>query len=226
MVKVKYMNKNKSTISIQAIDGEVWSDIPGWGGLYKISTLGRIYSIRRRKILVPVKNGPITKDKQQYLTIKLCLQKQYQCKIHRLVAQTFLDNPENLPEVNHKDSDRANNALSNLEWVDHDQNMKHAAEHCRMKTEKPLRLVYEFIHKSGDKFYIVGYENLKKHFNYRANPWEVLPSIVNTGEYTRKGKLKGFMINSYKLKDQRLSQLGVELSDSKESTSLMDENIV
>lgn len=59
-----------------------------------------------------------------YQLIKLYKSKT--CSIHRLVAETFIDNPENKPEVNHKDSNRANNSVNNLEWVTKSENVQHS----------------------------------------------------------------------------------------------------
>ena len=84
---------------------------------YMISTYGRIKSIKTNKLLKPYisKRGyayiGLTKDK-----------KAYNCQIHRLVAQTFIENPLNKPCVNHIDYNKINNNVDNLEWVTHTEN--------------------------------------------------------------------------------------------------------
>lgn len=88
-----------------------WIDIKGYEGLYKISTDGQILGIKSNKTLKP--------DINQDGYCRVRLYKDKECKhysVHRLVAQTFLPNPDNLPEVNHKDEDKTNNCVENLEW--------------------------------------------------------------------------------------------------------------
>ncbi len=107
------------------IEGEEWRDYPNYGnGDYQISTFARIKSLKngRVKILKPWFSG-------EYMQIELCqdgVQKTFQ--VHRLVAETFIPNSDNLPEVNHRDGRKYNNHVSNLEWVTHAQNMRHAVD--------------------------------------------------------------------------------------------------
>lgn len=116
-------NKNENFIKIESFKGESWKDIENFEGLYKISDMGRIKSLPRilknglrsylskEKILKPHKN------KNGYLTIKLYkngIKTGY--LIHRLVAIAFIPNPNNYPEVNHKDENPSNPKIENLEW--------------------------------------------------------------------------------------------------------------
>lgn len=96
-----------------------WYDIPGFGGRYKISKAGDIYSSYIKRNLKPyVSEG--------YLCVKLYgLIEMSQKSVHRLLAEVFIDNPNNLPMVNHKDGDRLNNTLSNLEWCTAQYNSEH-----------------------------------------------------------------------------------------------------
>jgi len=100
-------------------DIEIWKLIPTYES-YLVSNQGRIYSLSHMKIMTPsTMNGyqliGLTRDKK----LKTYL-------IHRLVAQAFIPNPNNKPEVNHKDKDKSNNDVCNLEWVSKKENMKHA----------------------------------------------------------------------------------------------------
>lgn len=100
---------------------ENWKDVPGYEGLYQISNLGNVKSLYSNKILKPSidKYGytrfSATKDKIQKTLI-----------IHRLVAKLFIPNPNNLPQVNHKDGNKNNNCKNNLEWCTDSDNKKHA----------------------------------------------------------------------------------------------------
>jgi predicted XRE-type DNA-binding protein len=110
------------------VDREVWRWVRGYRGKYMVSTYGRIKSVGRWKSrirkLVTLKNG--------YSTVILSKNGKVRCcYVHRLVAQAFIPNPLTLPEVNHKDFDRENNYVGNLEWMTELENHQHAKEHGR-----------------------------------------------------------------------------------------------
>ena len=113
---------------------EIWKDIEGYEGLYQVSNLGRVKSLKVSKI----KSERIRKSYQQssgYISIVLCKNgKVTNHKIHRLVANAFIDNPDNLPEVNHMDEDKTNNCVDNLEWCDSSYNKNYGT-----RTEKFIR---------------------------------------------------------------------------------------
>lgn len=102
---------------------EVWKDIQGYEGLYQVSNLGRVRSLSRYVNYghsVAYRKGRILKE-----GIATCGYRQVELRknnrpthalVHRLVAQAFIPNPDNLPQVNHKDENKANNQVSNLEW--------------------------------------------------------------------------------------------------------------
>lgn len=98
----------------------------------KLKSLKFLYEINRNGVLRNVKSKRIIKgytESNGYVRVKLenkCLGGIVRTSIHQLVAEAFIPNPNNLPEVNHKDSERANNCADNLEWVTHAQNMRHA----------------------------------------------------------------------------------------------------
>ena len=107
---------------------EIWKDIKGYEGLYQVSNLGRIKTLDRKikkksrwgtiinyhikeKILIPIKLN------NDYFKVSLSKDNDVNSYlIHRLVAETFIPNPNNLPCINHKDEDKSNNCVKNLEW--------------------------------------------------------------------------------------------------------------
>lgn len=98
----------------------MWKDIQGYEGAYKVSSTGKVLSVRRSKLL----KGKL--DKDGYVEYCLCLDgtRAYR-RAHRLVALAFLDNPNELPLVNHKDLDKSHNAVCNLEWCTPTYNVVH-----------------------------------------------------------------------------------------------------
>lgn len=104
---------------------EIWKDIKGYEGYYKVSTLGnikRVVSKNRPKELI----RKIVYKKNGYATVLLSVkQKVKLIHVHRAVANSFIPNPENKPQVNHKDLNKKNNNISNLEWMTNLENMQH-----------------------------------------------------------------------------------------------------
>lgn len=130
----------------EKIDGrmsmeEIWKDIQGYEGLYQVSNLGRIKRIR---FINNVTNKPQDKflsmkkiDNLGYQTVALCKDGQIKYKrTHRIVAETFIPNPQNLPCVNHKDGNKLNNLIDNLEWCTYSQNTRHAMSSGLINIEK------------------------------------------------------------------------------------------
>ena len=99
---------------------EIWLDIIGFEGRYQVSTWGRIRNAKGQ-ILKPYRNA------KGYLKVALCKNgENYKRRVNRLVAQAFIPNPKNMPQVNHKDGNKENNSFTNLEWVDNRKNSIHA----------------------------------------------------------------------------------------------------
>lgn len=116
---------------------EIWKEVYGYEGLYEVSNLGRVRSldhlVTQQKgscFITRIYKGRILKPripKNKYPYLHLSKQGvQLTVKVHRLVAQTFIPNPENLPQVNHKDGNKQNNVVTNLEWADSKMNINHA----------------------------------------------------------------------------------------------------
>ena len=131
------------------MENEVWRDIESYEGLYQVSNLGRIKSSNRKIYSDRYKNGIFVKekirknniDKYGYNYIILYKKgKNKTYKIHRLVAQAFIPNPNNYPCINHKNKIRNDNRVENLEWCD----VKYNNQFSRGKSvvQYDLRLKY------------------------------------------------------------------------------------
>ena len=133
--------------------GEIWKTIKDFKN-YEVSNLGRIKS-KERRTNVGIKNvrSRIRKEKilKQYNSTKGYLQVRLYnrnivktIKVHRLVAEAFIPNPENKPQVNHKDGNKQNNNAENLEWCDCYENMKHSYNiglRDRKKLAEKMRII-------------------------------------------------------------------------------------
>lgn len=95
---------------------EEWKRILDYGGLYEVSNLGRVRDLKG-KIKSMYKN-----NKGYYLLSLYYNDKTYHPTIHRLVAKAFIPNPDNYTQINHKDCDKSNNKISNLEWCNQEYN--------------------------------------------------------------------------------------------------------
>lgn len=126
-------------------------DIKGYEGLYAVTSCGKVWSHRRTKYL-SAHNG--NSGYSQVILYKNGKAKAY--SVHRLVAMMYIPNPENKSCVNHIDENKLNNALNNLEWVTHKENINHGTCIKRIvaKLEKPVLCVeqnkiFSSVHKAG-----------------------------------------------------------------------------
>lgn len=115
---------------------ELWKDIKGYEGKYQISSYGRVKSLARitknnHKIPERILNTTTRLTKDGYCRVTLIGKKSktHDYRVHRLVAETFIPNPNNKPTVNHIDGNKKNNHVDNLEWNTREENMQHAYKH-------------------------------------------------------------------------------------------------
>ena len=144
--------------------GEVWKAIPGYEGIYEASNFGRIKSVER---VVEGRWGPTVIREHLlkpnnvhdgYQQVKFCVgNERSQQLVHRLIASAFLPNPDNLPQVNHKDGNPENNNVENLEWCTAAENSQHRSRVLKKwvgHPKKPVKCldtgkVYESSHHAS-----------------------------------------------------------------------------
>lgn len=173
------------------MQNEIWKDIPNYEGLYQISNLGNVKRVLfvnnittkpQNKILKPTSNG------NGYLIISLHKNgKRKNYYIHRLVAETFLNNPNNYNEINHKDFNKKNNKVDNLEWccrqynVNYSiNNMKKPKVNCKKTNTGEKYIRYRYNH------YCLGMyiDNRKKYISFN---FDTLKEAVNKRDEILKG---------------------------------------
>lgn len=163
---------------------EEWRAVPGYEGLYEVSNMGNVRNVRRNTLL------KLSKNNNEYIRVCLCKN----CirtllSVHRLVAQAFIPNPNNLPQVNHKDEDKTNNNVDNLEWCTAKYNINYGTARIRAK-ETNIKNGYWTDLRSGlsEKEYMKEYMK-----EYRKNNREKIREQKR--EYNKKNREK---IREYK----------------------------
>ena len=112
---------------------EEWRPVPGYEGLYEASNTGKVASLNyngtgARRELKPIKRH------HGYLNVRLYRDGKWrEVRLHRVIAETFIPNEENLPEINHIDENPANNAFTNLEWCTHEYNCNYGSRIDRQR---------------------------------------------------------------------------------------------
>ena len=110
---------------------EIWRDIKNYEGLYQVSNWGRVKTIKTQKIRKLVSNH------KGYLLVKLCKNGiSVGFSVHRLVAEAFIPNPDNLPQVNHINENKTDNRVENLEWCTNEYNHNYGTRNERARLKK------------------------------------------------------------------------------------------
>lgn len=144
--------------------------IKGFENLYTIDSSGRVFGIKFNRYL------KLQKDKDGYLHCGLCKNNKAKTyKVHRLVAITFIPNPNNLPQVNHIDANKANNNVSNLEWSSVKDQFKHAMKLNLMRKGEKINFS-----KLKEKEVIAIKKQLKRNVHYSkiAIKYKVSPMTI------------------------------------------------
>lgn len=156
---------------------EIWKNVEGFEGIYQISSLGRIRNAKGF-FMTPIK----TDDGYYRVHLrKTGISKN--CRLHRLVAAAFIQNPENKPEVNHKNGIKTDNRVENLEWTTKSENALHAYKNGLQSTIYKFRIKeidFNQCRKINYLYKNLGYSirKLSQEFGY---PRKTINSIINAG---------------------------------------------
>lgn len=170
-------------MSLEDMPGEIWKDIPGWEGYFKISNLGRIKTVPRSIIH---KNGSIHYVKERirkqtpggrlrkYLNIGIVKDgREYRIRTHKAVASAFIPNPLNKPCIDHINTDTFDNRVENLRWCTYSENIKN-----------PITVQRMSLAHSGSNCYFYGKKRLHSTPLLCIHPdgtEEIFPSIYDAG---------------------------------------------
>ena len=167
---------------------EIWKTIEECED-YQISNMGRVKSFKNDKV-----NGKIMKPYKTtkgYLQIDLSLdgrkrKNRLHLAIHRLVAKAFIPNPDNLPQVNHKDEDKTNNCVTNLEWCTNEYNSNYGTGKER-SAEKHRTSIYS-IDSNGNIEYFSGVRVAEREMRERYGKKGNISNVLNGKQKTSLGR--------------------------------------
>lgn len=115
---------------------EEWKEIPGYEGLYEVSTSGRVRSLRQGTRIKDKESRIMMQKRDNHGYFRVNLYKGGKCKaelVSRLVALAFVENPKGYKEVGHDDDNKENNSVENLYWTDRKENLTHNGLHLRIR---------------------------------------------------------------------------------------------
>jgi hypothetical protein len=152
-----------------------WRPIVGWEGKYRINKCGLIQNILGRAL------NP-WKDDQGYMRVRLTDTKNNKrkiVKVHRLVAEAFIENPNNYPFINHIDNNRSNNCATNLEWCTQKMNLAHMTmQGRRIGYWKNKRSPNSILFDEQVRMIRSAYETGKYSYQKLANMYEVSKRVI------------------------------------------------
>lgn len=160
---------------------EIWRPIEGFEGLYEVSNYGNVKALPKRIDSggchrdFPERMMRSADDKDGYLRLSLydSNHKAHTKKVHRLVADAFLGNPDKLSQINHKDGNKKNNHVENLEWCTQSHNMKHAVRTGLIRLDG--------IHNPNHKLRTEDVEYIKKHYIPKDKNYSMKALAVSFG---------------------------------------------
>lgn len=170
---------------MQANEQEIWKDIRGYEGLYQISNLGRVKSLERfrpnhakiQKVEEKIKQA--RSDTQGYQCVDLYRNNtQKTIRVHRLVAEAFVENTDGKETVNHKDGDKTNNRVENLEWATAKEQNEHLYRN-RLKSEEGINKSILAMNRANSKKVIcINTQSIYSSASEAARKINVSPSLV------------------------------------------------
>lgn len=154
----------------------MWKPIKDWEELYSINELGEVKNNKTNKLIIGDVNNA------GYFRVSLCDKSNSRSKRyfrHRLVAEHFIDNPNNLTEVNHIDGNKSHNYVDNLEWISRKDNERHSRRELGNKGYKPFKVIYE--------------DGREKVYEFKSDLAEILGVTTASIKNYLHGKSKGYI---------------------------------
>lgn len=163
----------------------MFKNVKGWEGLYTVNEKGVIKSTARNGNGFKEHIMTQSTDSYGYKVVKM-RNKNKVCtlKVHRIVATAFLPNPDNKPQVNHKDGNKTNNNVTNLEWVTASENIKHA-KILGLQQECPNRIKVCKVSLTGE--YLATYKSLKEAGAMNNICWTGISAVLRGKRKTAGG---------------------------------------